>query len=228
MNNSDNTNNLLESLKNSMNTHTDNISNISGESSNTNSIFSWFKNISILTWVIIIIVLAFFGINVFSYLSQGTQDITNIFSPIVNSISSVFANLTGQVTNVSAEGAKGVVNTTAAVANTGLTGIQQLSSPTTTAGVPIQSTMPTPQTNALNTALNTSTQTLANEEEGQNYQADEANSSIQSASSGKSGWCYIGEDHGIRACAEVGMNDTCMSGDIFPSQEICINPSLRA
>jgi hypothetical protein len=26
----------------------------------------------------------------------------------------------------------------------------------------------------------------------------------------------------------VGPNDTCMSGDIFPSQDICVNPSLRA
>jgi hypothetical protein len=38
----------------------------------------------------------------------------------------------------------------------------------------------------------------------------------------------VGEDRGIRTCAEVGVNDECMSGDIFPSQELCINPNLRA
>ena len=43
----------------------------------------------------------------------------------------------------------------------------------------------------------------------------------------KSGFCYIGENSGARSCIEVGEGDVCMSGDIFPSQEICINPNLR-
>jgi hypothetical protein len=47
------------------------------------------------------------------------------------------------------------------------------------------------------------------------------------ASSGKAGWCYIGDDLGVRTCSQVGINDTCLSGDIFPSQEICMNPNLR-
>ena len=43
----------------------------------------------------------------------------------------------------------------------------------------------------------------------------------------KSGYCYIGEDRGVRSCIKVGESDECMSGDIFPTQAICINPSLR-
>ena len=56
---------------------------------------------------------------------------------------------------------------------------------------------------------------------------DDALSRIQSGGSGKSGWCFIGEDRGFRTCSEIGENDRCMSGDIFPSQEICMNPNLR-
>ena len=56
---------------------------------------------------------------------------------------------------------------------------------------------------------------------------DDATSSTQRTSSGKSGYCYIGEDRGFRSCIEVKNADTCMSGDIFPSQAICVNPSLR-
>jgi hypothetical protein len=60
------------------------------------------------------------------------------------------------------------------------------------------------------------------------YGADDSYSSIQkSKSSSKSGWCYIGEDRGFRACINVGENDTCMSGDIFPTSDICVNPNLR-
>ena len=44
----------------------------------------------------------------------------------------------------------------------------------------------------------------------------------------KSGWCYVGEQQDFRSCIEVGELDTCLSGDIFPSHEICVNPNLRA
>ena len=61
-----------------------------------------------------------------------------------------------------------------------------------------------------------------------NYTADDSMSNIQqSKSSSKSGWCFIGEDRGFRSCIKVNENEKCMSGDIFPSQEICINPNLR-
>ena len=57
---------------------------------------------------------------------------------------------------------------------------------------------------------------------------DEAGSTTQaSKGKNKSGFCYIGEDRGFRSCISVGEGDTCMSGDIFPSQELCINPNLR-
>jgi len=49
----------------------------------------------------------------------------------------------------------------------------------------------------------------------------------QSSLYGKAGWCFIGDDNGNRTCSQVGVNDKCMSGDIFPSQDICVNPNLR-
>ena len=39
--------------------------------------------------------------------------------------------------------------------------------------------------------------------------------------------CYIGTDRGFRSCIEIGHADKCMSGDIFPTHDKCINPSLR-
>ena len=67
---------------------------------------------------------------------------------------------------------------------------------------------------------------LNDAKQSQEVMPDDSKSSIQT-SSGKSGWCYIGEDRGTRSCSQVGVNDMCMSGDIFPSNEICINPNLR-
>lgn len=190
---------------------------------------SYFQSISWTTWVILVFVLSFLGINIFFYLAKGTQNITDIFKPLIDIILSIFGTVTGQVVNVSAEGAKtvvkattGVVDKTAEVVDSGLTAVQDVAT-----GTPIKNTFPQPdvaQSNTLNRALNTTAQTGPNTNE---YEADESSSNIQNGAP-KAGWCYIGEDRGFRSCAKVGVNDKCMSGDIFPSHEICVNPSLRA
>tara|TARA_B100000513_G_scaffold149690_1_gene69920 strand:- start:52 stop:615 length:564 start_codon:yes stop_codon:yes gene_type:complete len=40
-------------------------------------------------------------------------------------------------------------------------------------------------------------------------------------------WCYIGKDRTYRSCVKINQGDSCMSGEIFPSKDICINPNLR-
>jgi len=57
--------------------------------------------------------------------------------------------------------------------------------------------------------------------------ADDATSSTQIPRT-KSGYCYIGEDRGFRSCIEVSKDMNCMSGDIFPTMDVCVNPRLRA
>ena len=41
------------------------------------------------------------------------------------------------------------------------------------------------------------------------------------------GWCLIGTYKGIRSCSKVQDADLCMSGDIFPNQDVCVNPNIR-
>jgi hypothetical protein len=208
-------------------------SSISGE-----SFLDGLKNMNATTWVLVLLILTFLGFNIFLYLAKGTEQLNSVFGPIISTFSSFFGKITGQVVNVSAEGAKKVVNTSAGAIDTGLTAVQGVTSNnssnsvtpntanTTVSPVPVTKNQPDVMSNnALNKALNSSqseTQQPSND-----YEADEASSSIQSGPP-KSGWCYIGEDRGFRTCAQVGVNDKCMSGDIFPSQEICVNPNLRA
>jgi hypothetical protein len=187
--------------------------------------FDSLKSINLTTWLLIILILAFLGFNVFVYLAKGTQDITNFFAPLIKQIFGTTVAVTGNVIDVSAEGAKSVVSGTASALNTGLTAVQDItpnSAPSSIKTQPLQGTSVSQQNvatnNTLNKALNTSQQSG---EQNEDYQAQEANSSL------KSGWCFIGEDHGYRTCGQVGVNDQCMSGDIFPSQELCINPNLR-
>ena len=44
---------------------------------------------------------------------------------------------------------------------------------------------------------------------------------------GKQGWCYVGTQDGYRSCLEVGANNYCQSGNVYPTRDICVNPSLR-
>ena len=43
----------------------------------------------------------------------------------------------------------------------------------------------------------------------------------------KSGFCYVGADRNVRTCVKVNESDTCMSGEVFPTRDICINPTLK-
>jgi len=190
---------------------------------NDNSFFDSLKKINTTTWILIILIFAFLGFNIFIYLAKGTQDITNFFAPLLKKIFGTSIYTTEQVVDVSAEGAKAVVGGTAGAIQTSLTAVQNVTPNLTKSTIPLEPInkpqIDTIQQSSINKALNTS------QEQQPIYQADSASSSIQGG--GKAGWCYIGEDRGFRTCAQIGVNDSCMSGDIFPSQEICMNPNLR-
>ena len=187
--------------------------------------FDSLKNINMTTWLIIILILAFLGFNIFVYLAKGTQGISDFLAPITEKLFGATASVAGQTVDVAAEGAKAVVSGTATTVNTGLTAVQDITPNNATSSIqsqPVQGQPTTrPSDSGLNKALNNS------QEQNMDYQALEASSSVHSAG-GKSGWCFVGEDRGFRSCALVNEDDKCMSGDIFPSQELCINPNLRA
>jgi hypothetical protein len=219
----DGNNNLSQSLLQSSQ------SSISSSSSSSDGgFFDSLKNINATTWLLIILILAFLGFNIFAYLAKGTQTVTDIFAPLIEKIFGATVSITGQAVDVSAEGAKAVVGGTASAIEGGLTAIQDITpngatAPSTVKGQPVnQQQVDIIQQSTLNRALNTA---QTQQPQQHDYEANEASSSVHSA--GKAGWCYIGDDRGFRSCAQVSVNDTCMSGDIFPSQEICMNPNLR-
>jgi len=202
-------------------------STIGSSSSNDEGFFGFLQNITVTTWLIIILILAFLGFNVFVYLAKGTQDITGFFRPLLQKMFGTTLGVTSQAIDVSAEGAKGVVSGTANAINTGLSTVQNITPNGANASSSIQTSPLAQPDNVAHSTLNKALNSAgAKQSESQEYQAAEASSSVHGGS--QSGWCYIGEERGHRTCFEVGANDTCMSGEIFPTQEVCINPSLRA
>lgn len=226
----DNTNDLSQSLFQPSTTQSVySIGDTSSSSSTSTGFFDGITNMSSITWILIVLILAFLGFNIFVYLAQGTQAVADIFGPLVKTVFGTTLAVTGEVVDVSAEGAKKVVGGTANVIEKGLTAIQDITPNASVAsskvkGEPVsqQSNVKNQDQSTLNKALNTA---RTQQHDKKDYQAYEASTSVHSA--GKSGWCYIGQDRGFRSCAQVGENDACMSGDIFPTHEICMNPNLR-
>lgn len=219
----DSTGNISQSIMQSNNSSLQ--SSIS--SNNTSGLLDGLKNINATTWLLIILILAFLGFNIFVYLAKGTQTVADIFAPITKQLFGDTTTVVGQTVDVSAEGAKAVVGGTATAIQGGLTTVQNVTPNGVVANSSVKS-HPVVQNNSPQgdqTTLNKALNVAQNQEP--DYQAHEATSSVHTGTSGKSGWCYVGDDRGFRTCAEVGVNDTCMSGNIFPSQEICMNPNLR-
>ena len=206
-------------------------------------IYTWVSEIGAVTWIIILLILSFLGVNIFMYLAKGTDTIVHIFKPIVDWISRIIGATSSQIIDVTAEGGKEVAMAGAAITTTTLTdiqnatpgGITQPSNSKMSMGVDMGTDIDADRTvparnqigrDAVNAVLTQSTDNLSdNTNNNTEFEADEADSTLQGA--GKDGWCYVGTDHTHRTCAQVTKNDTCMSGDIYPSQEICINPNLR-
>jgi len=191
--------------------------------SSFSSFFEGIKEVKFTTWVIIFFVLSFLGFNIFVYLAKGTQTISEIFKPVVERLGYLLGITTLQTINVSAKGTQSVVNATTDVINTSLNSIENTTQVNQSGQTQNNSHPDITQHNTLNQALN-NTISQRQQSGGEDYQADDSTSSIQL---GKAGWCYIGEDRGFRSCAEVGVNDTCMSGEIFPTNDVCVNPNLR-
>ena len=211
----------------------------------------YFEKITLQTWIIIILILAFLGINIFAYLAKGTQETVSIFSKIFEPILKVFGyttlTTTKQTIETSATGATAGINMVAGTTSDTIDNIIQTpdtETPVATSGTSTGVSSNVPQGN-ISTSLPVQNNIQKNNTKIEKWREDALSKALESAeqkqsqvspddsrssiqTTGKSGWCYIGDDQGLRTCSEIGVNDVCMSGDVFPSQSVCINPKLRA
>jgi hypothetical protein len=123
--------------------------------------------------------------------------------------------------DVTAKGTKGAVDIAAGAATSGIDVLQQTIDQKGNQDRVQDQTQAQTQDMSSNAGL----QRALSHAKKQPPQPDDATSRTQRT--GKSGYCYIGEDRGFRSCVKVGEEDTCMSGDIFPTHAICVNPRLR-
>lgn len=196
----------------------------SGE--NISSTSSFFSSMNLFRYFLIILILAFLGINLFGYMEVVTNYIVATFKPLLATIASFFgisiAETTTATVNVTSSGLKKGIDITSDTIKKGASILKNASLPNNI------------KENNENMNENTMTNILDNKLNTKKDKnkivleplPDSSNSSIQNKP--KKNYCFIGTNsNGIRTCAEMYDSDKCMSGDIFPSLDICMNPNIR-
>jgi len=195
---------------------------LSSDSSSTTSL--------VVRGALIVLLLALVGFNVFTYLDDITAWFSETFGAPFRSVAQFLGYAaidTAQTTvDVTAQGTKSAVDIAAGAATSGIDVLQQTIDQKDQ-DQPDQKSQDQPDQKGQGQAQssNAGLQRALSHAKKQPPQPDDATSRTQRT--GKSGYCYIGEDRGFRSCIKVGEEDTCMSGDIFPTHAICINPRLR-
>jgi hypothetical protein len=212
---------------------------------------------TILFWIFIIILLGFLGFNVFKYLAQGTDIITILLSPIAYIITMVSGDTvkttlqhTSQGTQAIASESSNFLQTLLKLITDAFTSSVKFIANSSISGIDyLQSTIKQDKI--------TSTKGNENEDEDEDENENEDEDSVlknerkiekrvqevsdtiknsiikkedklpEPSSSEQHGFCYVGKENNIRYCAKVSSKSKCMSGDIFPTRDLCINPKLR-
>lgn len=185
--------------------------------------------------LLIILLLALIGFNVFTYLDDITSWFSDTFGAPFRSVARILGYAavdTAKTTvDVTAQGAKSAVDIAAGATTSGINVLQKTIEQSGLPGDQSQQSQQSQGQTKLRSYDHTNESSLEkalSHAKKEPPQPDDATSRTQRGQrSGKSGYCYIGEDRGFRSCIKLGEEDTCMSGDIFPTQAICINPRLR-
>jgi hypothetical protein len=169
---------------------------------------------TIIVILTILLILSFLGINLLDIVSNIIKSIVYILGPFISQILAVFGYTSGTLINKSAD----VVSDTAKI------GIDIAEGTVQNIGnllISASSGSIKPLDIKLSQDKPTSAPTQPAEDTSENP--------IQKPiSASKSGWCLIGEYENRRGCIEVGEQDKCLSGQIFPNQKMCLNPTMTA
>jgi len=210
---------------------------------------------SIFFWIFIILLLAFLGFNIFKYLAQGTDIVTALLSPIAYVIAMVSGDTAKTTLQHTSQGAQTIAtessnflqillkfitdlfnNSINFIATTSTSGINYLQS--TIKQDKITSTKENENQNPDEGENEGEEGDLKNERKIENRLQDVSNSIKnliikkedkvpEPSSSEQHGYCYVGKENNIRHCAKVSSKSKCMSGDIFPTMDLCVNPKIR-
>lgn len=183
---------------------------------NTNTETSVFSN-KVIIGLLVLLIFAFLGINLLVISGNAIKQLTDIFGPIVLKVATMLGYSTGHLVNTTADVTADTAKLGIDIAEGTAQSIGNLLKDASKGG------MDESDKRNLEKAL-----TPNHCPKPSSPEPDKSSNVIQSAiSSKKNGWCFVGEDNGTRGCVSVNEHDKCMSGQIFPSKEVCLAPDTK-
>lgn len=201
----------------------------------------WGNNAPVLTWqnsaiiiLAILLVFSFMGINLLSILGNALQGIGNAIIPIIERILNVLGFSLGSLLNFTGDFVEDVGTKTLDLANDGIHGVTGIfmNDPNYKRNVSsvgtnnlLQGAQLAPITNPV---LDQTIQQGPSNGGGATVAPSTAASPVQTSipAANKAQWCLVGEYNERRGCVAIGQNTQCMSGQVFPTQNACLNPNL--
>jgi len=215
---------------------------------NTNNFFSWdSKTILIIILIIFVLFPALFTV-ILSILGESTEFVEDHIKPRVMDFLKLFGYSAGTIINTSADVATDVSRTGIDIAGGSIKDVGNLMQGKT--GPEINELGYLEQRNKksekksdtdirnLDEMIQKKVDaevdkkiTHLNEKKSSNkykdFKPDTDDNTIQRPlTSEKTNWCLVGEYQNKRGCVAVAESDVCLSGQIFPSKEMCLNPTL--
>lgn len=165
------------------------------------------KNI-IISVLVVILVLSLLGINVFIILGNVIQRLIDILNPLVSKTLSDLGYTSGTLLGQSADISADALKTGIDILNDTVQSVEDLLLKASGKDVNLDKSINQPPSIApLNPLPNSTT------------------NPIQTPAS-KQNWCLVGEYKGTRGCIAVSEQDKCLSGQVFPNQQMCLNPTF--
>ena len=219
------------------------VSSLFSSSSSTGQTEGSFWSSSLLLGVICLVLFIFVAGNIYMYATTGKalfwEELFSGMSSVTGEIKTFFNNLM----NSYEVGGKGVVEVSGETVKSATSipddivkGNQDNKSSNTTKGAEEvdsdveDETSKQPTQNSLQKKIDRPAATATTNQQQPpreiDYSGPEPTETNSKSTGGSSiGFCYIGEYNGNRSCASVNDSSNCMSGDIFDTNEKCMNPS---
>jgi hypothetical protein len=170
-------------------------------------------NKTIIIVLLVLLSLSFLGINLLTIFGDLIKTIADILGPLVSQILSIFGYTTGSIINKTADVVGDVAKTGVDIAEGSVQSVGTILRDASRPNVDSRAT------NSLDNALNVQSTSA-----GEPAPTPSENPIQKPITSGKSGWCLVGEYEGKRGCISVNDYDKCLSGQVYASKDQCLLP----
>ncbi len=168
-------------------------------------------NKTIIIVLLVLLSLSFLGINLLTIFGDLIKTIADILGPLVSQILSIFGYTTGSIISKTADVVGDVAKTGVDIAEGSVQSVGTILRDASRPNVDSRAT------NSLDNALNVQSISA-----GEPAPTPSENPIQKPITSGKSGWCLVGEYEGKRGCISVNDYDKCLSGQVYASKDQCL------